>query len=152
MLIIKEFADSKREIERELKAKTKQIIEHLFKLYLMPNRMDRSHWKSEIANFLDSVSKLSGKNKFPTFKQIYAWTYGKYQDVITDNKYIKVMVDNIIYDYKISEIRKTYPQICEEFDFICQQYFKWISEKLSSIGIVSRPEIFKKLDEIIPLQ
>ena len=74
-LFVTEFGDSKREMERELKSKTSQIIQHLFKLYLMPNSINRNHWQREIANFLSDVSKLNGRNKFPTSKQLYNWTY-----------------------------------------------------------------------------
>ena len=147
-LFVTEFADSKKEIERELKSRTEQVILHLFKLYLMSDNESRNHWIREIANFLNSVSLLSGKNKFPTSKQIYEWTYDKYQDVITNTTYIRKMTYDIIDDYGV-DISKSYSQICDEFDRICENYFKWLSNELSQSGFVSRREIFDKLNELI---
>lgn len=150
-IFVTEFADSKQELERDLKVKTDAIIEHLFKLYLMPNNVSRNRWKREIANFLYKISKLAGKNKFPTYKQLYSWTYLKFQDVITDTRYMKNMINDFLDEYKddIKEIRKTYPQICDEFDNICSCYFKWLCENLSEVGLVSRSDIFNKLDDIV---
>lgn len=149
-LFVTELADSKKDLERSLKPITDNIIWHLFKLYLMPNNINRNHWKREIASFLNKVSKLTGSNKYPTAKQLYAWTYNKWWDVITDTSYMKVMVRDILDEYTdIEEIRKTYPQICEEFNFICESYFKWLCEGLSEIGIVARADIYNKIDELV---
>ena len=149
-LFVTELADSKRDLERSLKPITKQIIQHLFKLYLMPDNINRNHWKREIANFLSDVPRLVGNNKFPTSKQLYVWTYNKWWDVITDTNYMKVMVQDILDEYSdINEIRKTYPQICEEFNSICETYFKWLCEKLSKNGIVARTDIYNKIDELV---
>jgi hypothetical protein len=63
---------------------------------------------------------------------------------------MKVMVQNIIDEYSdINEILKTYPQICEEFNSICETYFKWLCEKLSKNGIVARTDIYNKIDELV---
>ena len=67
-LFVTELADSKKDLERSLKPITDNIIWHLFKLYLMPNNINRNHWKREIASFLNKVSKLTGSNKYPTAK------------------------------------------------------------------------------------
>lgn len=149
-LFVTELADSKKDLERSLKPITDNIIWHLFKLYLMPDNINRNHWKREIASFLNKVSKLTGSNKYPTAKQLYVWTYNKWWDVITDTSYMKVMVSNILDEYTdIEEIRKTYPQICEEFNFICESYFKWLCEELSGLGIVARVDIYNKIDELV---
>lgn len=116
----------------------------------MPNHISRNYWIREIANFLNSVSLLSGKNKFPTAAQIYDWTYYKFQDVIMLPNYIKKLTSNIIDDYEdYIEINKTYPEICKEFNTICEKYFRWIANELSICGFVSRAEIFEKLNKLI---
>ena len=56
-IFVTEFADSKKNMERELKPKTKQIINHLYKLYCMPDHESRNHWMREIANFLNEINK-----------------------------------------------------------------------------------------------
>ena len=62
-IFVTEFAESKKEIERELKPKTENIIEHLFKLYLVPEHTAVNHWKQEIYSFLHTIDKLKGNIK-----------------------------------------------------------------------------------------
>ena len=146
--IITEFAESKKEIERTLASATNNIIKHLFKLYCMPNNINRNHWIMEIANFLDEVKKLSGKNKFPTSKQIYDWTYFKWKDQITDLNCIPGMVETIEFDYH-TVVDKSYDVISYEFDDICEKYFKWLANELGTKGIVGHKSIYDKINELI---
>ena len=88
-IFVTEFAESKKEIERELKPKTENIIEHLFKLYLVPEHTAVNHWKQEIYSFLHTIDKLKGSNKRPTKEQIYKWTFGKKEDLFDDDYYTK---------------------------------------------------------------
>ena len=147
-IFVTEFADSKREIERKLSDSTDEVIEHLLKLYLMPTNSARNHWISEIANFLNKVNRFAGKNKFPSPEQIYNWTYFKWKDLVTDNSYMNIWVDNICDEYN-TNVDKPIENICNEFDNICEQYFCWLASKLSVGGVVERQSIFKKLNSII---
>lgn len=147
-IFVTEFADSKREIERKLSDNTDKVIEHLLKLYLMPKHTAKNHWIGEIANFLNKVNRFTGKNKFPDAKQIYAWTYFKWKDLVTDTSYMNIWVDNICDEYNI-EINKSIEDICSEFDYVCEQYFRWLASKLSVGGVVERQSIFKKLNELL---
>lgn len=147
-IFVTEFADSKKNMERELKPKTKQIINHLYKLYCMPDHESRNHWMREIANFLNEINKLSGKNKFPTEKQLYDWTYYKFKDQVTEQFYMKAMTKNITDRYNVL-IDIPLDDICKEFDNICESYFRWLAGQLSKYGIVSNYEIYDKLDELV---
>ena len=146
--IITEFADSKKEIERVLSSSTNNIIKHLFKLYCMPDSVNRKHWITEVANFLDSVKKLSGKNKFPNSNQIYEWTYDKWEDLITDVRCISGMIETIEFEYNIV-IDKDYNFISNEFNDICKNYFMWISNELSQKGIIGHRTIYYKINELL---
>lgn len=147
-IFVTEFADSKKEIERKLSDSTDKIIEHLLKLYLMPINSARNHWISEIANFLNKVNRFAGKNKFPNAKQIYAWTYFKWKDLITDSSYLDILVKNICDEYNITA-NESIEDLSTQFDLICEKYFRWLSIQLSTYGIVERQMIFKKLNELI---
>lgn len=57
-IFVTKFADSKREIERHLNDVTEPIIEHLLKLYFMPNHESRNHWCIEIYGFLNRIKKI----------------------------------------------------------------------------------------------
>lgn len=153
MLVIKEFADSKKEIERELKSKSYNVIEHLLKLYLMPNNINRNHWKQEIATFLNFVNKFSHNNKYPTEKQLLNWTYYKWQAEINDTYFMKSWITDLEEDYADLDKNANYDlnKIIKEFDSICDIYFNWLCKELNRLGRINRNEIYKKLDEIIPI-
>ena len=146
-LFVTEFADSKREIERHLNDVTTPVIKHLFKLYCMPESNDRNHWISEIANFLNSVKRLSGKNKFPNRNLIMDWTYYKWEDLLTDPVYMKRMLADIEFVYGV-KINKSVEDICETFNALCCEYFLWLANELSRYGSAVRSEIYNKLNEL----
>ena len=76
-LYLSEYAKAKQIMANELQTKVDVIVEHLIKLILMPNNEAYKHWQSEIAGHLHTIHKLKGKNKYPTFDQLYDWTYNK---------------------------------------------------------------------------
>lgn len=146
ILNLNEYAYKKRQLEDKLYSNTEQIIEHLFKLYLLPNHSARNHWKQEIYSFLHSIDKLKGSNKRPTPAQIYTWTFGNKEDTI-DNYFVKVMIDTINYQYK-ENIKLNINVVKNNILFVCRSYFKWLAKELSTKGIVSPQQIYKKLDEL----
>lgn len=145
---IKSMSSSQMIIIRNLEAHTDEIIEHIIKLVLMPGHSARNHWKSEIAAQIKSVKKLDGKNRFPTADQLYAWTYKKDQDLVTDEKWMKVTIEEIEDEYNI-EVTDTVNSICVRVDEICQNYFKWLADELSDAGKVTSSRIYQKLDELL---
>lgn len=147
--VILAMSESAREIKRDLTSAANLIIEHLLKLYLMTNHESENHWRREIYGFIHNVKKLSTTKKFPSAKMIYEWTYGIYQDVITDQKYVEVMVRSIEEDYTFDFSHLDILKICEDMDRICQNYFLWLSDSLSSVGAISPKQVYHKLDEIL---
>lgn len=145
-LFVTEFADSKREIERHLNDVTEPIIEHLLKLYFMPNHESRNHWCTEIYSFLNRIKKLSGKNKRPTKAQILSWTYNKWSDVLEDKGFIDSEIESIeeLYNVTIPKSNIYYKQ----FNTVCYDYFNWIATELSDKGYISFPSIRNKLNEL----
>ena len=143
-LLYTEYAMQKDKIKNKLIDNTEPIIEHLLKLYLMPEHSATNHWKQEIANFINKVGNLKGTNKFPKFKQIYDWTYGSYQDVITIPNYLDKMIQTIIYDYDL-EISYDIRDVVKDFNKICETYFTWLAKELSSCGVVSKTDIYREL-------
>lgn len=146
-LIYTEYAMQKDKIKNKLIDNTEPVIEHLLKLYLMPEHTSVNHWKQEIATFINKVGNLKGTNKFPKFKQIYDWTYGSYQDVITNPNYLDKMIKTIIYDYDL-EIDYYIEEVVENFNRICETYFTWLARELSEWGVISKIDIYKTLDMI----
>lgn len=154
MILIREFADNKRDLQRDLRGKTEQIIEHIFKMFLMPNHESYNHWKQEIASFLSEVTKLKNTKKFPISKQLYDWTYNIRQDLITDKSYVRGKIKNIAIQYdmdekKLMKLNAHINYICKKLNFICESYFKWLCSELSKYGIVTYDKIYDKLDELL---
>lgn len=147
-IFVTEFADSKREIERELKPKTENIIEHLFKLYLVPEHTAVNHWKQEIYFFLHTIDKLKGNNKRPSKKQLYDWTFGKKEDLFDDDYYTEGMIETIEYTYNVNITADTF-EVNEAMFQICKSYFAWLAEILSEKGIVVPRQVYNKLDELL---
>ena len=147
-LFVTEFAENKKEIERSLKPLTEKIIEHLFKLYLLPNNESVKHWKKEIYSFIHSIDKLKGSNKRPTSKQIYEWTFGKKADIFDDDYYVEVMVDTIEYEYSTT-IGKNVNSIKNDMYVLCDNYFKWLSNELSVKGLISPQSVYAELDNLL---
>jgi hypothetical protein len=141
------FLEAKKELERNLSAHTDEIIEHLFKLILMPDSRDRNHWQGEIAGQLNKIVRLNNSKKFPKAKQIYQWTYGKKQDLVTDRNWLSGMLEDIEFKYNI-EVCDSIDNLIYSLDDLCVTYFSWLAENLSESGYVSTPKIYRKLDEL----
>ncbi len=148
MIRLFEFAENKREIERQLSDKTDILVEHILYLIMDKNNSASNHWKQEIYSFIHSVKKLSGKNKFPTSKQIYGWTYDKISDCVTDTDWISVFVEDAC-DKECFENIYSITDISKRLHSFCTDYFTWLSESLSRIGIVSRQDVIHELDILI---
>lgn len=148
-IYIRGFAELQKEVERNLTSHTDEVIEHLLKLYLMPNHSANNHWKKEIASQIYKVDRLKNNKKFPSAKQIYNWTYDKKQDLITDVRWFTKFCNMICKEYSV-ELEQFPGDFIGDFDSICVSYFKWLAEELSDIGLVTSDEIYQKLDELLP--
>ena len=150
MIRLFEFAENKKEIERHLTNQTDIIVEHILYLIMDKDNNAVDHWKNEIYSFLHTVKKLSGKNKFPTAKQIYDWTYCKISDCITDMRWVRVFVEDACdkEGFTYTSI-SSFSTISKQLDSFCRDYFSWLGENLSKVGIVSKQNVFKELDKLM---
>ena len=143
-----EFAEQKKEVERELKSKTVKIIEHILYLVLDKNNSAKHHWESEIFSFLHDIDLLKGSNKLPKEKFIYDSTYGKRRDRVTDNNWLSVSIRSACYEENIKN-EKPLEKVMNEMDYVCSEYFSWISKKLSTIGRVAPDEVFDLINSLL---
>ena len=143
-----EFAEQRKEIERDLKARTVKIIEHLLYLVLDKNNSARNHWKQEIVSFLSDIDIQKGNKKLPKKKFIYDATYGKRQDRVTDDTWITISVRNACRKENFKNTKDSMT-IKEELDTLCIAYFTWLAENLSTVGIIDSEEAYDKIDELL---
>jgi hypothetical protein len=146
--IVTEFSERKQKIEDQLTYATKQIIDHICKIVLMPESNAINHWKQEIANFLFEVDKIKGNNKYPSEKQIMNWTYNKQEDMLTDATKMKRKLIDVIDDYEIDYAIEFTVAISIINDF-CKDYFSWISKELAKYGYVNRRMVYEQLNFLI---
>ena len=148
-LIINELAMEKAEQEKRLYAHTEQVIEHIIKIVCMPNHSALNHWKQEIASQIVKVNKLKGSKRYPTEKEIYKWTYDKERDSIQDITYISNFIKGEWRTYNYKGNVKQIPLLANNIDYICDNYFKWLANKLSRFGTVFKPDIYDELNFLL---
>ena len=64
------FSRRKSDIAAMIEENTREIIQHLIKLWLYSDAETCNHWKQEVYGFLYQVPRLKGSNKFPSKKFI----------------------------------------------------------------------------------
>lgn len=142
------FSQSRREIKRMLYGRTKQFIENICKLILMPDHSARNHWMKEIASQIFDIDRLSNNNRYPMKKQIYDWSYKKQQDLVTDTIRMKEMKRHLITEYHLESYMDP-ADFSEVADSICYEYFSWLADRLSNKGFVPYIDIYEKLNELL---
>ena len=147
-LRIIELALDKRDIERNLQSKSPKIIEHLFYLMLDPKNQAANHWKQEIYSFLNDIDALKSSKKIPKTKFIYDNTYGYKRDRIQSRVYMKNFLKDVCQKENLSTAL-TLEEIMENLDYLCYNYFMWLSEMLHENEFVIREWVYDKIDELL---
>lgn len=147
-LYIKAMSETKREVERKLRERADEVLEHIMKLVLMPDHPARNHWRKEIAMQLCTVHRFKGSNKYPSEQQIFDWTYGAWADELHDPGWMHNMMRRICKDYAVDS-----PYTLKEFSVkvnsLCKRYFAFVAQHLSNGRAIPAATIYAFLDEIM---
>ena len=134
------FANRKSDIATMIEENTRELIQHLIKLWVFPDAKDCNHWKQEVYNFLYRVPRLKRSNKFPSKKFILNNT------IVVNKDNISALLRIVITDYKNQyEQKKSEYSTMEEHILL---YFDWLAEELSINGKVARNDVYAKLSEL----
>lgn len=134
------FANRKSDIAAMIEENTRELIQHLIKLWVFPDAKDCNHWKQEVYNFLYRVPRLKRSNKFPSKKFILNNT------IVVNKDNIAALLRIVITDYKNQyEQKKSEYSTMEEHILL---YFDWLAEELSINGKVARNDVYAKLSEL----
>lgn len=134
------FANRKSDIAAMIEENTRELIQHLIKLWIFPDAKDCNHWKQEVYNFLYRVPRLKRSNKFPSKKFILDNT------IVVNKDNISALLRIVITDYKNQyEQKKSEYSTMEEHVLL---YFDWLAEELSINGKVARNDVYAKLSEL----
>lgn len=140
-----EFVSSKKEIGLNLRSYYNNYIEHLLKLYLMPNNKSRNHWIKEIINYYYGIPRLKGKNRNPSYNFIYHNIFGFMEDTYYER--IKNRVKYICYEYNLDENNIHFDE--DEFLDIVQRCTKYFSNELSKRGDLDYIEAHNMIESIL---
>lgn len=133
---IRSFAVTKREVQADLRAAAKGVIEHLIKLFLYPDAQEKGHWKREVAAALNDVPKMRGSNKSPKAKFILDNSWMAWEDV---------------FDAKVAVVKKNMSEnpmdISTDVLYAAvNEYFNWLSVELSTYSVVSNSDIYDEIE------
>lgn len=133
------FAESRAEIGYIIDAHTYQVMVHLAKLYLFPGARERNHWCHEVWVHFKGLPKLKPTNKLPDAHFIFERSWEANVDYLSD------AIEDAIKD----EDSLTPRSDCNaaELSAIMDQYFTWLSSKLSC-GPLHGSDVYPKLDEL----
>lgn len=133
---IRSFAVTKREVQADLRAAARVVIEHLIKIFLYPHAQETGHWKREVAAALNDVPKMKGSNKLPKAKFILDSSWMAWEDVF-DRK-VEVVKEDMIEHPIDADVDVLYGAI--------DDYFNWISNELSQFGSISFTSIYREIN------
>lgn len=145
---INAMASNSKQIISDLRGNTYQIIENIYKLVLLPNHRAVNHWKNEVASKIDHVDKLKSTKTYPKAAQIYEWSYEPKQDCVSDPQYTENVMQDFLQKYH-GTTEYTPKDIAEKVDYVCENYFLWLSEALSKKGRVSYAEVYSVLNPLL---
>lgn len=132
------IAESKRDIQSELRNHSGELFRHLLKLYCYPDHQSAEHWKDEIYSFLNDVALFKHNKKLPSSKFILQNTYDIWEDS-TDIAVKKIMRDYGSFPW--SRVRS------KDFHRMAYDYFSKLADVLSKEGSVTRQEVHEMLEE-----
>ena len=133
---IRSFAVTKREVQADLRAAARVIIEHLIKIFLYPDAQENNHWKREVAAALNAVPKMKNSNKLPKAKFILDSSWMAWEDIFY--RKVEVVKEDMIEDPINVDVDILYGAIDE--------YFNWISNELSRFGLISYTSIYHEIE------
>lgn len=124
--LIRCMSKSSRDIGAELDEKARQVVVHLIKIYMFRERGNLIHWMDELFGFLHSVSRLKGKNKFPSSEFIFRnmWEGQKIR--------FHRLVSQVYSKY--SKAYEPYDVTEDEIEDFVVSYLHWVADELSKYG------------------
>lgn len=146
---IKGMSFSRSETIAHIQQYIEKSLDHFICLVLFPSCWSDGHWMTEIYGHLHEVSRTSyNKKRFPEFDLIYAYTYGKRQDKMTDLTYFSARAEDM--EDKENLRREVDIEYAMNLvDKVCADYYTWLADILSKIGYVTCKQVKEKIVELI---
>jgi hypothetical protein len=155
-MLFREFSKNRVRLGNRLWDQGEIIISHIIKSYIYYDYESVDHWFSEIVTALRRVPTLKGSHKYPKKEFIYNNMWGdnlaEEGDYEATKKMIETEWEDILFEYCENGDfeRREYDEmdITNIFTF-CEEYFEWLSTKLSKEGDIPRREVYNKLKDLL---
>lgn len=122
--------------------------EHLIKIYYYEDFPEyHSGWLTSIRKGLEHVSKIKGKNKYPSFDSLYKLLWEDEEDTLQDFHNNTVTDINKSYD-KLPKITNSNFEGVKDF---MQKFTEWSCHKISEKGSIDANETQQKIYELLAL-
>ena len=122
--------------------------EHLIKIYYYEDFPEyHSGWLTSIRKGLEHVSKIKGKNKYPSFDSLYKLLWEDEEDTLQDFHNNTVTDINKSYD-KLPKITNSNFEGVKDF---MQKFTEWSCHKISEKGSIDANETQQKIYELLGL-
>ena len=122
--------------------------EHLIKIYYYEDFPEyHSGWLTSIRKRLEHVSKIKGKNKYPSFDSLYKLLWEDEEDTLQDFHNNTVTDINKSYD-KLPKITNSNFEGVKDF---MQKFTEWSCHKISEKGSIDANETQQKIYELLGL-
>lgn len=134
------MSTSKSDLSAWIEDHTFPVMCALAQLYLFETAQDRNHWKKEVWSNFNQMKRLKSNNKLPSAKFIYQSSWEPNSDCVGDAVKWAINHDESLSprdDIKLNELHT-----------IMQEYFEWLSIKLSNSIYLDSGEVYNKLDEL----
>lgn len=147
MIFLKELAIRQSELLIELRAASKQILTHLFKIFYLGSKVRPStirHWEKDIYSFLNDIDYLKNSNKRPSRDLIFRGLWLSSIELF-DSRHKKYIQDiNRDYGKTYGEIKTLDPKA----KTFCMEYMKWLSDELNKRGEVYQEDVEEKIEDL----
>ena len=134
-------------ILQDLRSERKKYIEHMIKIFMWRDTVWFTKWRKEIYGTYRDIQMIKGKNKYPESKDIYDNIFGNIEDTFDGR--VKWYVDNLEYDNEELSHRNVDESVAIQLHCFISEYTKFISDQLSTDGIVDRAEASDKMSELL---
>lgn len=129
---------SKRDLGAKIEQGTRELVNHMIKLWLYPNSENTAKWRKEVAEKLNHVDSFKGSHKLPSEQFILDNSWKIWRPRLPD------MLQYIVDDYGQPENQKGFNEMRDSID----EYFTWLAHTLSYMGQVSYNQIYRTLDTL----
>lgn len=134
--IILAMSSSRRDVGAKIEQGTRELINHLIKLWCYPGSQDTAKWRKEVAAKLNHVDRFKGSNRLPSSQFILDNSLRIWEAQLPN------MLQYVIDDYGTPTDTRGYNSMRDNI----RLYFNWIAEELAEYGQVSYTRIYTILE------